>query len=73
MELDNLSKRQVIIAKMLWCCESVEEAYKVAKAFGTEGLLIRELMILAAIDDDTKDSESFEEAEEVLNNISKGL
>ena len=51
MSIDNLSKRQKIIATLLWEAESWEETEFIIEQFGSEAESIRELLILEAIDE----------------------
>ena len=51
MNIDGLSKRQKIIATLLWEAESWEETEFIISRFGVEAEAIRELIILEVIDE----------------------
>ena len=51
MQIDGLSKRQKIIATLLWEAESLEETELIISQFGIEAEAIRELIVLEAIDE----------------------
>ena len=51
MRIDGLSKRQKIIATLLWEAESWEETEFIVSQFGVEAEAIRELIVLEAIDE----------------------
>ena len=51
MNIDGLSKRQKIIATLLWEAESWEETELIIDQFGIEAEAIRELIVLEAIDE----------------------
>lgn len=51
MSIAGLSKRQKIIATLLWEAESWEETELIIEQFGSEAESIRELLILEAIDE----------------------
>ena len=51
MIIDGLSKRQMIIATLLWEAESWEETELIIDQFGIEAEAIRELIVLEAIDE----------------------
>jgi hypothetical protein len=51
MHIDGLSKRQKIIATLLWEAESWEETEFIIGRFGVEAEAIRELILLEAIDE----------------------
>ena len=51
MQIDGLSKRQKIIATLLWEAESWEETEFIVGQLGVEAEAIRELIVLEAIDE----------------------
>ena len=51
MYIDGLSKRQKIIATLLWEAQSWEETELIISQFGVEAETIRELIVLEAIDE----------------------
>ena len=51
MIIDGLSKRQMIIATLLWEAESWEETEFIIEQLGVEAEAIRELIVLEAIDE----------------------
>ena len=51
MIINGLSKRQMIIATLLWEAESWEETELIVGQFGIEAEAIRELIVLEAIDE----------------------
>ena len=69
MNIDGLSKRQKIIATLLWEAESLEETELIIGQFGIEAEAIRELIVLEAIDELVWCNGTCVEAERVLAEI----
>lgn len=67
MHIDGLSKRQKIIATLLWEAESWEETEFIISQFGIEAEVIRELIVLEAIDELIWCNDACKEAEEILS------
>jgi hypothetical protein len=67
MNIDGLSKRQKIIATLLWEAESWEETEFIIGRFGVEAEAIRELILLEAIDELVWRNDACKEAEEILS------
>ena len=67
MSIDGLSKRQKIIATLLWEAESWEETEFIVSQFGIEAEAIRELIVLEAIDELVWRNNACKEAEEILS------
>lgn len=67
MHIDGLSKRQKIIATLLWEAESWEETEFIVSQFGIEAEAIRELIVLEAIDELVWCNDACKEAEEILS------
>jgi hypothetical protein len=54
MELILKTAEQRAIADLLWVCQSDEEVAVILKVFGTEAVVVRDLMIAAAFDEVTE-------------------
>jgi len=54
MELILKTVEQQAIADLLWACQSDEEVAVVVKVFGTEAIVVRDLMIAAVFDEVTE-------------------
>ena len=67
MHIDGLSKRQKIIATLLWEAESWEETEFIISQFGIEAEAIRELIVLEAIDELVWCNDACKQAEEILS------
>ena len=67
MIIDGLSKRQMIIATLLWEAESWEETELIIGQFGIEAEAIRELIVLEAIDELVWRNDACKQAEEILS------
>lgn len=67
MYIDGLSKRQMIIATLLWEAESWEETEFIIEQFGVEAKAIRELIVLEAIDELVWCNGACKQAEEILS------
>ena len=67
MSIDGLSKRQKIIATLLWEAESWEETEFIVSQFGIEAEAIRELIVLEAIDELVWCNDACKQAEEILS------
>ena len=69
MNIDGLSKRQKIIATLLWEAESLEETEFIIEQFGVEAKVIRELIVLEAIDEMVWCNGACDQAEQILCDI----
>ena len=69
MYIDGLSKRQMIIATLLWEAESWEETEFIIEQFGVEAKAIRELIVLEAIDELVWYNGACDQAEQILCDI----
>ena len=69
MYIDGLSKRQMIIATLLWEAESWEETELIIEQFGVEAKVIRELIVLEAIDELVWRNGACDQAEQILSDI----
>ena len=69
MNIDGLSKRQKIIATLLWEAESWEETELIIDQFGIEAEAIRELIVLEAIDELVWCNSACDQAEKILCDI----
>ena len=69
MHIDGLSKRQKIIATLLWEAESWEETEFIIEQFGVEAKVIRELIVLEAIDELVWCDGVCDQAEQILCDI----
>ena len=69
MSIDGLSKRQKIIATLLWEVESWEETEFIVSQFGVEAEAIRELIVLEAIDELVWCNDVCDQAEQILSDI----
>ena len=69
MIINGLSKRQMIIATLLWEAESLEETELIIGQFGIEAEAIRELIVLEAIDEMVWCNGACDQAEQILSDI----
>ena len=69
MHIDGLSKRQKIIATLLWEAESWEETEFIIEQFGIEAKVVRELIVLEAIDELVWCNGARDQAEQILCDI----
>ena len=69
MIIDGLSKRQMIIATLLWEAESWEETELIIDQFGIEAEAIRELIVLEAIDELVWCNSACDQAKQILCDI----
>ena len=69
MYIDGLSKRQTIIASLLWEAESWEETEFIIEQFGIEAKVVRELIVLEAIDELVWCNGACDRAEQILCDI----
>lgn len=69
MHIDGLSKRQKIIATLLWEAESREETEFIIEQFGAEAESIRELLILETIDELVWCNVACDQAKQILSDI----
>ena len=69
MHIHGLSKRQKIIATLLWEAESWEETEFIIEQFGVEAKVIRELIVLEAINELVWCNGACDQAEQILCDI----
>lgn len=69
IKLEGLSKRQVKIADLLWACSTVEETEDLVQKIGREADVVRELMILAGIDQRVEMQTDFSKIQKLLSTI----
>ena len=69
MSIDGLSKRQKIIATLLWEAESLEETEFIIEQLGAEAESIRELLILETIDELVWCNGACDQAQQILSDI----
>ena len=69
MSIDGLSKRQKIIATLLWEAESLEETEFIIEQLGAEAESIRELLILETIDELVWCNGACDQAKQILSDI----
>ena len=69
MIIDGLSKRQMIIATLLWEAESWEETEFIIEQLGVEAEAIRELIVLEAIDELVWCNSACDQAKQILCDI----
>lgn len=73
IDLIGLTKRQAVIAQLLWTAETWEQTEAIVQAYGKkEANTVRYLLALACIDEEVQDEHHCEQAREMLTNISKG-
>ena len=75
MKIDGLTEFQVNILDELWGCKTVEEMHKYMQNKSEDELkeiiTLRELLILAHIDEEINEMPSYPDSEELLRNIMK--
>jgi hypothetical protein len=70
MELANLTERQAFIATALWACDSMEQVDQVIELFGTDAEIVRDLILMEALEEELQEQESFEHIADYLRDIS---
>lgn len=57
------------IADLLWACETIEETEELVEQIGKEADVVRELMLLAGIDELVEAQTDFSKIQTLLKNI----
>jgi hypothetical protein len=57
------------IADLLWACETIEETEELVEQIGQEADVVRELMLLAGIDELVEAQTDFSKIQTLLKNI----
>ncbi len=70
--LNGLTKRQAVIAQLLWTAETWEQTEAIVQAYGKEANTVRYLLALACIDEEVQDEHHCKQAREMITNVSKG-
>jgi nicotinic acid mononucleotide adenylyltransferase len=69
IKIEGLSKRQMKIADLLWACSTIEETEELVEQIGKEADVVRELMLLAGIDELVEVQTDFSKIQTLLKNI----
>jgi nicotinic acid mononucleotide adenylyltransferase len=69
IKIENLNKRQMKIADLFWACETIEETEELVEQIGQEADVVRELMLLAGIDELVEAQTDFSKIQTLLKNI----
>jgi hypothetical protein len=69
MELSGLTERQATIATILWNCDSMEQVDKVIDMFGQDAQVVRDLILMEALEEELNEQESFEHIADYLRDI----
>lgn len=69
IKIENLNERQMKIADLLWACETIEETDELVEQIGQEANVVRELILLAGIDELVEAQTDFSKIQTLLKNI----
>lgn len=69
MELQGLTTRQVGIANLMWACNTIEEVEAVVSVFGTDAALVKQMILLAALDEMIDAEDEFPEIVTLLESM----
>ncbi len=69
MQIQFQNTKQVMLANLLWECPTQEEVNQVIKTYGVEAQIVFNMIIAAAIDDDTKEQTEFPNVMEILDEL----
>ena len=67
--IEGLSKEQRVLADLLWACSSQTEVDAVLNVFGQNARVVYELLVIAAIEEDTAEQREFSLALDVLDSV----
>ena len=67
--ISGLSKEQHALADMLWACSNQTEVDAVLRVFGHAAQVVYELIVIAAIEDETAGDSDFTLANRVLESV----
>ena len=67
--IEGLSKEQRVLADLLWACGSQTEVDAVLRVFGHNAQVVYELIVIAAIEEDTAEHREFSLALDVLDSV----
>lgn len=67
--IEGLSDEQHVLADLLWACSSQEEVNAVLRVFGHAAQVVYELIVIAAIEDETAADSDFSLANRVLESV----
>ena len=68
-EVYGLNKRQHKIADALWNCDTQEDLDIVLTVYGNEATIVKELIILASLDEEVKTEKDCAQAIEMLKKV----
>jgi hypothetical protein len=67
--IQGLSQEQRVLADLLWACGSQTEVDAVLRVFGHNARVVYELIVIAAIEEDTAEQREFSLALDVLDSV----
>jgi hypothetical protein len=67
--IEGLSQEQRVLADLLWACGSQTEVDAVLRVFGHAAQVVYELIVIAAIEEDTAERREFSLALDVLDSV----
>jgi hypothetical protein len=69
IRIEGLTKRQLKIADLIWACSTFEETEDIVQKIGREADVIRELVLLGAIDKRVEMQTDFSKIQKLLSTI----
>jgi len=69
IKLEGLTKRQRKIADALWGAQGFDEVNSIIEKYGQEAIVLRDLILLACIDEDAEELVVYSDAIEAIDRI----
>ena len=69
MQIDFKDLHQVALAEQMWSCDSAEQIQKIIDAQGVQAVIVYNMIVAQAIDDQTADDTEFQVAYGILQKL----
>lgn len=69
IQIHGLTQAQRVMADLLWSCDTMEEVELVISKLGHEAKVVMDLIILASVDEQVEEMDSYPEAEMLLSKL----
>lgn len=69
LQIDFKDLHQVALAEQMWNCDSAEQIQKIIDAHGVQAIIVYNMIVAQAIDDQTADDTEFQVAYDILQKL----
>lgn len=69
IQIQGFSPAQIILADLIWNAPSVEEVNEIVGKFGHDALVVRDMIVYAAVDEALENATEFKLAKEIIDSV----